>query len=462
MTTPPEAQYATAAELAIFIFTQLQERQVSSPAIGVLTNLFRTMYAASMATEEGERITFEVTWVDPNNPDPKRPRRIVADRWVTVPFSSRMALTTRTLIKVAMATDPRTSSFALHASQDGEIFIWGMIDQGNRAYDFARFDSESGPDRPGVFQASALGIGHLSVSIGYEPIAELRIDRLFGGGLDVLQLGPISAALQHGLDDCIRAVRENVSEQIYADRPHWDLGLGSMWKETLARVLLRIRGMGHGGAVLITPETSEANLDVKYGIDYSRLPEALRRWGTALILETHASDLIQETLDEHRSSMIDAASYIDEAVYRVRKETIASEIDGIIWFIACLSRVDGLVLMAPNLAVVGFGTVIGVEEAPSTISAAQDEHATVSRRLRLSYDAFGTRHRSMMRYCNSYPGSVGFVISQDGDIRAMTKVERALVVWDGVRLQRVLDREPPNAPIIGPSKARNEKAMKRR
>ena len=70
---------------------------------------------------------------------------------------------------------------------------------------------------------------------------------------------------------------------------------------------------------------------------------------------------------------------------------------------------------------------------------------SMSRRLPLSSDAFGTRHRSMMRYCNSNPGSVGFVISEDGDIRAMTKVGQDLVVWDGVLLQRELSSHALNS-----------------
>jgi hypothetical protein len=221
-------------------------------------------------------------------------------------------------------------------------------------------------------------------------------------------------------------------------------------------VLLRVRGMGHGGAILITSDPSEAELNVKYKIAYERLPEAMRRWGTALILETYANDLIGEVLDDDQSSTIDVQPYLDETVYRNHKEAAASEIDGIIWFIACLSRVDGLVLMDPDLAVKGFGTIITVEDSPSAIFAAQDESAIVSRRLPLSYDAFGTRHRSMMRYCNSYTGSVGFVISQDGDIRAMTKVEGDLVVWDGVRLQRVLTADTPDEPIIGPRQSQKQ------
>lgn len=41
----------------------------------------------------------------------------------------------------------------------------------------------------------------------------------------------------------------------------------------------------------------------------------------------------------------------------------------------------------------------------------------------------------MMRYCNNYEGSIGFVISQDGNVRAMTKVDGKLIVWEDIKLK---------------------------
>ena len=398
------------------------------------------MYAASMATEEGQAITFELTWADPENPDPDPPERIVADRWTAIPLASRIPLTTRAIVKAAKATDPRTSLFAIFATKEGSLFIWGMVDQGNRIYDYIRFDSDEGQARPGVFQASAVGIGHLAVSTEFETIAELPIDRLVVGGLQPLGAGPIFEALQLGLETYINEVKDTIPANVYEARDHWELTLMSQWLVTLARVLLRIQGMRHGGAILITPDKSGVGLDIKYKLEYPRLPKALRRLGTTRIVRTHASDLISDSLDAE--SMIDAGIYLEESVADSEKTDVESEIDGILWFVACLSRVDGLVLMDQDLSVRGFGTVITVEEAPETILAAGDDLADVRGLRPLSYDAFGTRHRSMMRYCNSCPGSVGFVVSQDSDVRVMTKVGDGLVVWDGVRLERVFPDRP--------------------
>ena len=41
----------------------------------------------------------------------------------------------------------------------------------------------------------------------------------------------------------------------------------------------------------------------------------------------------------------------------------------------------------------------------------------------------------MMRYGHKVPGSLGFVIAQDGEVRAMTRVGEYLIVWDNLKSQ---------------------------
>jgi hypothetical protein len=177
------------------------------------------------------------------------------------------------------------------------------------------------------------------------------------------------------------------------------------------------------------------NTSVKYSVEYPRPRQALYRWAIATIETTDASDVIFEAMDDGEST-IEMGVYLEESVGQTERADVENEIDGTLWFIACLSRVDGLVLMGPDLSVYGFGTVITVEDPPTALRAAKDNQGDPARLVPLSYDQFGTRHRSMMRYCNAHPGSVGFVVSQDGDIRGITKVGANLVIWDGVRLER--------------------------
>jgi hypothetical protein len=195
---------------------------------------------------------------------------------------------------------------------------------------------------------------------------------------------------------------------------------------------LRARNFRHGGAFLLTPEPDARFLDIKYGIEYPRLHTALVARGKADIARTAASDQIFEYL-ESDADELPMLLHLDESVEQTNSADIESEIDGAIWFVALLSRVDGLVLMNMDLEVRGFGVVITADALPREVCRARDPAGLELEPL--DYDHYGTRHRSMMRYCGAVPGSIGFVVSQDGDVRVMTSLEGRLVMWDNVRLQ---------------------------
>jgi len=55
---------------------------------------------------------------------------------------------------------------------------------------------------------------------------------------------------------------------------------------------------------------------------------------------------------------------------------------------------------------------------------------------------YGTRHRTMMRFCFAHPDSLGFVISQDGEIRAMTRVKDRLVMWENLKVLHYWEFRP--------------------
>jgi hypothetical protein len=97
--------------------------------------------------------------------------------------------------------------------------------------------------------------------------------------------------------------------------------------------------------------------------------------------------------------------------------------------------VDGLVVMDRNLAVRGYGVEITNAEEPESLYIASDRMASPAKLRPALYNHYGTRHRSMMRYCFQNPGSVGFVVSQDGEVRVITKVGESLVMWENIKLK---------------------------
>lgn len=189
----------------------------------------------------------------------------------------------------------------------------------------------------------------------------------------------------------------------------------------------------------MTPDNSFAGLNIKYQIDYSRLRAALHTHALVKIREPFASDKIFENYLDQDADEIPLDLYLDETVSGNELSENRSELDGTIWFISLLTRVDGLVLMSPTLEVKGFGVEIMYSDEPSEVFAARNRNGTVTGLRRVDYNHYGTRHRSMMRYCAQVPNTLGFVISQDGDVRVITQVSGKLVMWENIKLQHHYD-----------------------
>lgn len=420
-------------DLAKAVFSEIKRRNDEFPSEDILVALFETMYFASIKTEEAEPIIFNIVYLDPDDPDPDPPERNVQDRWRCVEFSEQIKFNIPNVIKLAKASDPRTSSLVIYHDGNDEIFIWGLIDQGNRYHDYVNYESEEGPERPGIFQASLEGSGFLVAYIEYQKIAELRISRLIRRTVDIFSRGPIKDELDLGINRHLKLTQRKIGEGVYSDRDHWDNSLTQYWYSTICRIILRIKSYRHGGALLISGVRAERGLNVKYPMIYNRLKNALVNRAVKLIETTYASDQIYEYLEKDDDIPIDL--YLDENVYETELNHIRSEIDGALWFISLLSRVDGLVLMNKHLVVRGFGVEIKSSTPPDRVYICSKQIPNNSALKEVDYNHFGTRHRSMMRYCWNYSGTVGFVVSQDGDVRVITKYDNKLVIWDNIKLQ---------------------------
>jgi len=71
------------------------------------------MYFASLKTEESKPVLFHIVYLDPEKPDPKPPKTLVHDRWRCVQLFPPIALNSASFAKIAPASDPRTSAFAV-------------------------------------------------------------------------------------------------------------------------------------------------------------------------------------------------------------------------------------------------------------------------------------------------------------------------------------------------------------
>jgi hypothetical protein len=295
---------------------------------------------------------------------------------------------------------------------------------------------------PGTFQITATGIADLSVYRGFDFVARLQQDELLMRQSDVFLSGPINDRLFDGIAACFAAIGRNVVISEFAKAPdpeEWLWWVIDTWTRTLCRLLISIQRYRHGGALLIT--TSRRDLDIKYKMNYSRLPSLLTDFASESIKMDSSSEQVGSYLDDNADE-IPVDLYLEESISTADATDCERAITGSVRFISSLSCVDGLVLATPDLGIHGFGVEIRTEKEPRSIflSTTPTPHKRTLRPIDPIH--YGTRHRSMMRYCFANPKSVGFVVSQDGEIRAMTRVGSRLIMWENLKVLSYLDARP--------------------
>ena len=425
-------------DLAKIVSSTIFEKVNNSAFDNILTTLFEVMFFSSLKTEELAAITYSIVYIDPNNSDPDPPKRIVADRWSHISFEKNIPFDIPNITKLAKATDPKSSSLAVYHDEQGELFIWGFIDQMNQRNDFINLESETGPEGPGFFQASVESLGHIVVYSGFYFIAELRQNKLIVDSLDVFSSGPIRNILQPSITSFINIIKESTDSECYRERGHWEISHSDLWLTTLCRLLIKIKSYNHGGALLITSSSDNDKLNIKYGVKYSRLKEALIRKATLQVTKTCASDIIHTQMD-NKENFVDMKTYLDEAVFSTELRDTNKEINGCLLYMAHLSKVDGLILLDHDLTLRGFGVEVTAKNDPKNVYKSNVVSSKESSLEQVDFKHYGTRHRSMMRYCDLHEGSIGFVISQDGNVKAITKVNDKLIMWEDIDLFREIE-----------------------
>ena len=423
----------TPHDLAVYVYGRIKDAKKHT-TVDRLSALFQTMFLASLKTEEGAFVRCSIAYADPQNPDPDAPSRQRDPRWKFFSFGSSIEFTVANLSKIAFAADPSSTSIAVFPGKDGNLKMWGFFDQQGGYQSFVTHEADSAFGPPGLLQVQILSTGHLIVSVGLSVIAELNAGTLVEDTIDVFDGLPVFSKLQMGLAKRIRNIAKKVEEKGFTFEKEFAASIYYDWINLLRRILLRARGYGHGGAFLITDNANAINIVPKYQLTYTRLPDFFENMCAAEIIHDQSFKLISERLDGDDDA-IEQQLYLDSACAQHDLQDASEALTGAVGLIASLSRVDGLVHLDSDLVVHGFGCEIKVTSEP-TCQFCQCETAkpTKGRTSKLNLQRFGTRHRSMARYCDMDGNSLGFVVSNDGPVRAFTRHGKRVLYWDNVQL----------------------------
>ncbi|MDD2734319.1 MAG: hypothetical protein PHF56_10300 [Desulfuromonadaceae bacterium] len=415
------------SDLAKEILQAINRRKIAAPPAEAVIRLFQIIYHASISREESEFISFHLVFFNPAEAQHRQSGVPVRELWHFIPLECPEEMNLPNISKLALSSHPRSSALAVYPNADGTLIIWGLIDQLNRYEDFIRLENSTAPHRPGLFEARIVGPGHILVTIGYEQIAELVIDNLSLNSIEIFSSGPLLQKLAPGvaslLEDLYSHFPHAISSQEVKER------IRSLWMSVIQRLLFRVKGLKYGGAILIVPDSNFEGLNTKYRMHYDRLNSAIKRYA----LSRYRLEVTRLYITAARQEEIHLLNKKLAAQNSACRES-EKEVEAAIWFVALLTRIDGLVLMNQKLEVIGFGVEITTAKEPLSVRKALTANAAKKARRTFNYTYFGTRHRSMMRYCDANPDSVGFVISQDSDVRAITKVDDDVCMWENFRL----------------------------
>ncbi len=428
-------------DLAAVVSNELSRRHLPAIEESLLRQVFETLFYVSLRTEEGQPITCHVVYLDPEDLWLQTQEQRPHQSWSFIPFASSIAFTESSLTKLAKATDPRSSSIAVYPDESGTLSILGLVDQGNSFLGYVNHERQRGFAPPGVFQASIEGTGRIAAYSMLRKIAELSGGDLLDRQAPVFERGPIQSFLMERIqEESVHLISERLQERYGEPVPFNPEFLYRFWISMLSRLLLRAKAYRHGGAVLLGTGIADDTLRLKYELFYPRLRMAIPKLAfQSIVDDISRKQMVRgEQVTATNESIYPKGATLTALATTAQLVETEQEIDDAIWFISTLTRVDGLVFLDSFLGLHGFGGEIRVDQDPPRLFLAGDAEGSVENRRELDPERYGMRHRSMLRWCWISPQGVGFVISQDGDVRAVMRVADGVMLWDNIKLQRAV------------------------
>ena len=335
------------------------------PSLASLRVGLDVSYRATLTVDEGRPTTFRLAYVEQ--------ALAIESGWPALALSEPIELDVNALRRIAPTAGSGQTVIAID-DVDGPLHIWGLI---------RLKQPEVGESRLPAVIIHGSAPGHLTVTssnsevlvVGPSQTVLLRDERPSG----FTYLGLISSAL---------AMQ----------------GPASPEPSIILQVALALRSHGHGGTLLVA--ASHRSGEHNTSLTYPTHTDTQRILPTALDECIEFSDLDTRITGLGGFEAVFASEQRSQA-QRSLREAVA--------FVAGLSAVDGAVLMASDLRVLGFGAFIDTKGAGTSAITVIDglnpgNHRTIDRTA-----VGGARHQSALAFVEQYNGdAIAFVASQDG------------------------------------------------
>lgn len=391
------------------------------PTVQEVRQVCDLLFTSSLLKEEGRPVRARVIIAPPEAFPPSEgpPGGIHAIR-----FSVPHRLTANEIKRLSPAASFFHSVVAIWPDRDRGLRIWGILNTGPRWMNLVA-GGRKAADRSIVHpMIHVRDPGWLLFYQGYTLLSEWRGRAFHGPRLDVFQsrllndrfAGHRKKLIEGLIADCLPPT---LNVDGYADLSHL------IALQFVKRIINLVRTSGHGGSLVILPADQEGVdaavkwIDCKYtatpdmaGLRFRHLLQAIiRRVGQLSAAGSTASD----AWEIFRSSTDPELDRLEEAFFELAR------------LFSDLMQVDGALVLDKRMCLIGFGGEIRVDRNVFQVGHAHDLEGTAITNWDVQGD--GTRHRSVYRLCSVEPEVIGFVISQDSQVRMIANVNDGVVFW---------------------------------
>lgn len=395
--------------------------RTGGPTLEHLRSACDVLYSASLLKEEGKVVRARVVMAPPEDiPVADGP----PDGMHAVRFTTPHPFTSNEIKRLSPAASFFHSMLAIWPDRDRGFKIWGILNTGPRWLNRVgggRKPMGDGLPHPTIHVRDP---GWLIFYQGYDLLTEWRGREFYGPRMDVFQSRILSERFAGNRSRFIGSLitcclPTSLSADTYCELAH----LISL--QFVKRIINLVRTSGHGGSLIFMPELVEGQesavswIDCKYtttsDLDGSRfrilIESMIRRVGE--LCEEGAS--VEDAWSVFRNSRDSELDHLEEAFFELAR------------LFADLMQVDGAVVLDKRVCLIGFGGEIRVDRNVLTVGLAHDLEGKTITPWDVRGD--GTRHRSVYRLCSVEPEAIGFVISQDSQVRMIANVDDSVIVW---------------------------------
>ncbi len=397
------------------------EDQEERPTGEELEKICDLLYAASFLKEEGRPVRARVI-VAP--PDAFLATDGPPDGTHAVKFTTPHNLSANEIKRLSPAVSFFHSAIAVWPIPGKGLRIWGILNTGPRWLNLVAGGRKPlGKEMPWPI-VHVRDPGWLLFYDSHTLVAEWRGREFHGPRMDVFHSRLLHERfaghrLRMVADLMEGSLPPTLDAEAYADLSH----LVSL--QFVKRIINLVRTSGHGGSLVFLPESKEGQDAAASWIDckYTAAPDvAGLRFGSLMqSIIRRIGELCEEGADVNdaweifRNSSDSELDRLEEAYFELAR------------LFSDLMQVDGVLVLDKRVCLIGFGGEIRVDRNVFQVGHAHDLEGRRVTPWNVQND--GTRHRSVYRLCSVEPEAIGFVISQDSQVRMIANVGDAVVFW---------------------------------